>query len=236
MEEKRPDERIPIEETNLGTFIMSSKDLCMIGHIPELCGAGIASFKIEGRMKSAYYTAVVTNAYRMAIDAYFADPAGYRLDPRWQTELESVSHREYGTGFFYAKPMENPGLVSTCGYIREKAYFSTATEYDEAGLAAVTAAGIPAENAEGRLYRFVQRNKLSAGEGAELISPGAVGRAFTVRELYAPDGSTLESTPHPSMPYWCRVPFAVHPGDILRASESRGLEVRARDRLKGDCQ
>ncbi len=236
MEEKRPDERIPIEETNLGTFIMSSKDLCMIGHIPELCGAGIASFKIEGRMKSAYYTAVVTNAYRMAIDAYFADPAGYRLDPRWQTELESVSHREYGTGFFYAKPMENPGLVSTCGYIREKAYFSTATEYDEAELAAVTAAGIPAENAEGRLYRFVQRNKLSAGEGAELISPGAVGRAFTVRELYAPDGSALESTPHPSMPYWCRVPFAVQPGDILRASESRGLEVRARDRLKGDCQ
>ena len=101
---------------------------------------------------------------------------------------------------------------------------------------AVTAAGIPAENAEGRLYRFVQRNKLSTGEGAELISPGAVGRAFTVRELYAPDGSTLESTPHPSMPYWCRVPFAVQPGDILRASESRGLEVRARDRLKGDCQ
>lgn len=107
--------------------------------------------------------------------------------------------------------MENPGLVSTCGYIREKAYFSTATEYDEAELADVTATGIPAENAEGRLYRFVQRNKLSAGEGAELISPGAVGRAFTVRELYAPDGSTLESTPHPSMPYWCGFPLRCIP-------------------------
>ena len=235
IEEKRPDARIPIEETNLGTFIMSSKDLCMIEHIPELCESGIASFKIEGRMKSAYYAAVVTNAYRMAIDAYAADPAGYRFDPQLRTELESVSHREYGTGFFYAKPMENPGLVSACGYIREKAYFSTATEYHEAELAAIAAGGVPAENGEGRLYRFIQRNKLSAGEGAELISPGKVGRPFVARELYAPDGSVLESTPHPSMIYWCRVPFAVHPGDILRASESRGLEIRAHDRLKGDC-
>ena len=234
IEEKRPDSRIPIEETNLGTFIMSSKDLCMIEHIPELCESGIASLKIEGRMKSAYYTAVVTNAYRMAIDAYCADPTGYRFDPRWLEELESVSHREYGTGFFFSKPMEDPALVSTCGYIREKAYFSTATEYHEEELAALVAAGIPAETADGRLYRFIQRNKLSVGEGAELISPGAVGRAFPVRELYGAEGERLESTPHPSMIYWCRVPFQVRTGDILRAAEGRGLEVRAKDRLKGD--
>lgn len=235
IEEKRPDCRIPIEETNLGTFIMSSKDLCMIGHIPALCESGIASLKIEGRMKSAYYTAVVTNAYRMAIDAYCADPAGYRFDPRWLAELESVSHREYGTGFFFSKPMEDPALVSTCGYIREKAYFSTATEYHEEELAAIAAAGIPAETADGRLYRFVQRNKLSVGDGAELISPGEIGRAFVARELYGPEGERLESTPHPSMIYWCRVPFPVRAGDILRAAEGRGLEVRAKDRLKGDC-
>lgn len=235
IEEKRPDCRIPIEETNLGTFIMSSKDLCMIGHIPELCESGIASFKIEGRMKSAYYTAVVTNAYRMAIDAYYADPVGYRPDPAWLSELESVSHREYGTGFFFSKPMEDPALVSTCGYIREKAYFSTATEYHEEELAALAKAGIPIETQDGRLYRFVQRNKVSLGEGAELISPGKTGRVFSVRELYGPDGMVLESTPHPSMVYWCRVPFPVHAGDILRAAENRGLEVRAKDRLKGDC-
>ena len=129
IEEKRPDEPIGIEQSDLGTFIMSSKDLCMIEYIPELIASGATSFKIEGRMKSAYYTAVVTNAYRMAIDAYLADPAGYRFDPAWLTELESVSHRTYGTGFFFAKPMDDPQLVNTCGYLREKAYFSTATEY-----------------------------------------------------------------------------------------------------------
>lgn len=236
IEEKRPDERFPIEETDLGTFILSSKDLCMIGHIPELCESGIASLKIEGRMKSAYYAAVVTNAYRMAIDAYCADPAGYHFRQEWLEELESVSHREYGTGFFFARPGENPQLVHTCGYIREKAYFSTATEYHKEELAAITAAGIPEENGEGRLYRFVQRNKLSLGEGAELISPGRTGRGFRATGLYAPDGTPLESTPHPSMIYWCRVPFDVHEGDILRAATGRGLEVRAKDRLKGDRQ
>ena len=87
MEEKRPDERYPIEENDAGTFIMSSRDICMIEHIPELINAGIASFKLEGRVKSAYYAAVVTNAYRMAIDAYAADPEGYRTDTRWLAEL-----------------------------------------------------------------------------------------------------------------------------------------------------
>lgn len=235
VEEKRPDMPLPIEQTDLGTFIMSSRDLCMIEHIPELCESGIASFKIEGRMKSAYYTAVVTNAYRMAIDAYLADPAGYRFDPRLQTELESVSHREYGTGFFFAKPMEAANLVSTCGYIREKAYFSTAIEPCAEELSALSALGVREVTENGRLCRFIQRNKLSVGECAELVSPGLVGRPFVATELYAPDGTALASTPHPSMIYWCRVPFTVHVGDILRAGESRGLEVRAHDRLKGDC-
>ena len=236
VEEKRPDMHFDlIEQENVGTFIMSSKDMCMIEHIPELMESGIASFKIEGRMKSAYYTAVVTNAYRLAMDAYANAPASYQFDPAWLGELESVSHREYGTGFYFDDPMQNPQLVSECGYIREKAYFSTATEYDENEALALQHAGIAAENEEGRLYRFIQRNKLCAGECAELISPGRIGRGFMARELYSPDGSPLESTPHPSMIYWCRVPFAVRPGDIMRASSGKGLEVRAKDRLKGDC-
>ena len=239
LEEKRPDMPLPIEQNDLGTFILSSKDMCMIEHIPELMKSGIASFKIEGRMKSAYYTAVVTNAYRMAIDAYAKDPENYCYDPAWLSELESVSHREYGTGFFFDNPMENPQVVSTCGYIREKAYFSTAIEYSEEEADAIMASGVSMENESGRLYRFIQRNKVSAGEDAELISPGRIGRGFGVEEIYAPSGERLESTPHPSMIYWCRVPFEVQVGDILRAATGKGLDVRAKDRLKGampcDC-
>jgi len=236
IEEKRVDTPFPIEQQeNVGTFIMSSKDMCMIEHIPELMESGIASFKIEGRMKSAYYTAVVTNAYRMAMDAYARDPEGYVFDPSWLSELESVSHREYGTGFYFDDPMQNPQLVSACGYIREKAYFSTAIEYDDGEAQALRAAGIPMETEEGKLYRFIQRNKVTSGEDAELISPGRIGRGFCVRELYAPDATVLDATPHPSMIYWCRVPFSVNVGDIMRAATGKGLERRAKDRLKGDC-
>ncbi len=236
VEEKRPDMPFPIEQQEgVGTFIMSSKDMCMIEHVPELMESGIASFKIEGRMKSAYYTAVVTNAYRLAMDAYARDPEHYSFDPAWLSELESVSHREYGTGFYYDDPMENPQLVSACGYMREKAYFSTALEYDEGEAAALQGQGVIMENGDGKLYRFIQRNKVSQGEGAEIISPGKIGQGFEVRELYGPDGAPLESTPHPSMIYWCRVPFPVLPGDIMRAGEGKGLERRAKDRLKGDC-
>jgi len=233
VEEKRPDMLFPIEQQEgVGTFILSSKDMCMIEHIPELMECGIASFKIEGRMKSAYYTAVATNAYRMAIDAYEKDPEGYRFDPAWLEELESVSHREYGTGFYFDDPMENPQLMSACGYLREKAYFSTATEYVEEEAEALRRAGVAMETEEGRVYRFIQRNKVSAGEGAEMISPGKIGRGFAVSELYSPEGERLAATPHPSMIYWCRVPFDVREGDIMRAASGKGLEIRAKDRLK----
>ena len=106
VEEKRPDAPMPLYEDKDGTFIMSSRDMCMIEHVPELVDAGITSFKIEGRMKSAYYTAVVTNAYRMAIDAYLRDGADYRFDPQLFRELESVSHRDYGTGYWFDTPRE----------------------------------------------------------------------------------------------------------------------------------
>jgi len=218
-EEKRPELPMPIEQTELGTFIMSSKDMCTIEHIPELVSAGINSFKIEGRMKSAYYTAVVTNAYRMALDAYAADPDGYSFDPAWYRELESVSHREYCTGYYLDDPMKNPQLTSQTGYIREKAYFATATELNDDEAALISASGVELENDNGRLYRFIQRNKVKVGEGAELISPSKIGRSFEVKELYLPDATPIESAPHPSMIFWCRVPFEVKEGDIMRAGE-----------------
>ena len=218
-EEKRPDLPIPIEQTELGTFIMSSKDMCTVDHIPELVEAGIDSFKIEGRMKSAYYTAVVTNAYRMSIDSYLTDPENYTFDPLWYRELECVSHREYCTGYYLDKPIENAQLGSHTGYIRDKAYFATATEYNEEEAASIESAGVALENENGRLYRFIQRNKVKLGDSAELISPSKVGRAFDANELYLPDGTPTESAPHPSMIFWCRVPFEVFEGDIMRAGE-----------------
>jgi putative protease len=182
-------------------------------------------------MKSAYYTAVVTNAYRMAMDAYTADPEGYEFNPEWLTELESVSHRTYGTGFYLDDPMNNPQLLGECGYMREKAYFATATEYNQEEASAIEAAGVPMETEQGRLYRFVQRNKVSVGEGAEVISPGKIGVGFDVCELYAPDGTAIPSAPHPSMIFWCRVPFAIREGDIMRAGSPKGFDKRRPDSL-----
>ena len=200
VEEKRPDAPMPLYEDKDGTFIMSSRDMCMIEHVPELVDAGITSFKIEGRMKSAYYTAVVTNAYRMAIDAYLRDGADYRFDPQLFRELESVSHRDYGTGYWFDTPREEANVCKKMGYIREKAYIATALGYD---------------TASGRAT-FVQRNKVSAGETVELISPGKVGRAFTACELCDEADAPIESAPHPGMIFSLRVPFAVKEGDILR--------------------
>ena len=213
IEEKRPDQPFPIEENELGTFIMSSKDMCTVDMIPELIEAGVYSFKIEGRMKSAYYTAVVTNAYRMAIDAYLADPAGYKFDNSLLGELESVSHREYSTGYYRDVPIENAQITANTGYIREKAYFATAVEYSAEELPE----GLEYETEGGRLYKFIQRNKVSVNDAAELISPGRIGKAFTVGEIYNEAGESVESAPHPSMLFYVRVPFEVKVGDIMRS-------------------
>ncbi len=219
-EEKRPDFPMPIEQNELGTFFLSSRDMCMIEHIPELMESGIDSFKIEGRMKSAYYTAVVTNTYRMAMDAYTRDPAHYQFDPAWMQELESVSHREYATGFYLDDPMAEPQLVKGGHYIGEKAYYGTALPTDtpeaQAELSALQNLYVPYESPDGRLYRFMEKNKVSAADPAEIISPGQTGRFFYVGELYDTEGLIRANIPHPEMIFWARVPFEVKPGDIMR--------------------
>ena len=198
-EEKRPDCRMPVEEVNGETFIMAIRDTCTIEHIPELVRAGINSFKIEGRMKSAYYTAVVTNTYKMALDAYLS--GDYKYDPAWRAELESVSHREYATGYYFSDSHTDANLASTTGYIKDKAYLAVVTGYDrEKGLAELT-----------------QRNKMTLGEQAELLTPGKVGAPFTVTELYGEDMAPIESTPHPYMRFYMKTPFEVKAGDIIRA-------------------
>jgi len=202
-EVKRPEQVLGAEEHSEGTFIMSSKDLCMIEHIPELMESGITSFKIEGRMKSAYYTAAVTNAYRLAIDSYLRDPAGYTHDPAYLRELECVSHREYDTGFFFDRPMDDAKVTYIPGYIREKAYFATAVE----------------DSREDGLALFVQRNKVSVGEKCELLSPGKIGVGFTADEILSDKMEPVESAPHPGMLFYVRVPFEVKKGDILRGAD-----------------
>ncbi len=214
-EEKRPDQPYPIEENENGTFIMSSKDMCTIEHIPELMNSGIDSFKIEGRMKSAYYTAVVTNAYRMAIDKYLEDPDSYEFDPLLLRELESVSHREYCTGYYLDLPRDNAQLSTINGYIRDKAYFATAIEYNKEDYPFLSELG----SEGGELYMFIQRNKVKLGDAAEMISPGKVGQPFSVTELYSDTGEPIECAPHPAQIFFARVPFEVKVGDIMRSGE-----------------
>ena len=201
-EEKRHDERMTVLENREGTFIMASKDMCMIEHIPDLMECGIDCFKIEGRMRSVYYTACVTNAYRMAIDSYNKDKSNYKCDPLWKRELESVSHREYSTGFFYDNVNENANISSGNKNVCEQSYYAVAKEYyDKNGFA---------------LFR--QRNKFKVGEKAEILSPGNVGRSFLIDEIYNEKNEKVDCAQHPGMLVYVRVPFKVKEGDILRSS------------------
>ena len=197
-EEKRPELPMPIEEINGETFIMASRDTCTIEHIPELIEAGINSFKIEGRMKSAYYTAVVTNTYKMAVDSYFS--GNYEYDPRWYNELLSVSHRDYATGYYFSDSRENANLATTPGYIKDKAYLAVVQEYnDETGEALLS-----------------QRNKLSVGDRAEFLTPGSVAKPIEIKEMFDEAHQPIDSAPHPYMSFYMKVDIPLRPGDIIR--------------------
>ena len=197
-EEKRPNTPLPIEEINGETFIMASRDTCMIEHIPELVEAGIDSFKIEGRMKSAYYTAVVTNTYRMALDSYFSGE--YKYDPAWYRELESVSHRDYATGYYFSDSHLDANTSETTGYLKDKAYLATVISY----------------NSESGEALFSQRNKMCEGDRIELLTPGKVGTELVAEGLKNENGEPIEATSHPYMKFYMKVPFEVKEGDIIR--------------------
>ncbi len=199
VEEKRENAPMPVEEVNGETFILASRDTCVIEHLPEIIEAGIDSFKIEGRMKSAYYAAVVTNTYKMALDSYAS--GHYVYDPLWMRELESVSHRSYATGYYFSDCHLDANTADSIGYIKEQAYLATVLSYDEATGVAT----------------FSQRNKTSVGEKAEIVTPGKVGRTLIVSGLRNENGEEITSTPHPYMTFTMPVPFSVRPGDILRA-------------------
>ena len=198
-EEKRPECSMPIEEINGESFIMASRDTCTVEHIPELVEAGIDSFKIEGRMKSAYYTAVVTNTYKMALDSYFS--GSYSYDPMWQRELESVSHRDYNTGYYFSDSHTDANIAENAGYIKEKAYLAVCISYDS-------------ERGEALME---QRNKMVLGDSVELLTPGSVGTPLAFDALFDESHEPIESTKHPYMRFYMRTASPIKAGDIIRA-------------------
>ena len=188
MEEKRPGEYFPVYEENGETYILNSRDMCMIDHVGELMEAGLDSIKLEGRAKSAYYAAIVTGAYRHAIDAA---AAGLPLDPVWRDEVEHVSHRPYSTGFYYGPPGQ---YYATSRYVREWQVAAVVTDCDSAGHAMLSL-----------------RNKFRAGDTVEIVGPDLRPFSITVPEMRDEAGAPLVEPRTPQMKFYMDLPKAGPP-------------------------
>ncbi len=183
VEETRPGEYMPIFENERGTFIFNSKDLCMIAHIPELVKSGISSFKLEGRVKTAYYLATVVKAYREEIDRYFENPERYVFDEKQLAELCKVSHRPYYTGFYFGKPDKNAQVYTDSSYIRDYDLVGMVTDYDE----------------ENKMLTITQRNRFFAGDEVEIIEPKKPFTTLVVENLQDENGEPIEVANHAEM-------------------------------------
>lgn len=202
VEETRPGQYMPVFENERGTYIFNSKDLCMIEHIPELMDAGIDSFKIEGRMKTALYVATVARTYRMAIDDFKKSPEYYRERlPFYRSEIAKCTYRQYTTGFFFGKPDENTQIYDSNTYVKEYTYL-----------------GIVGDERDGK-YRIEQRNKFSVGEQIEVMKPNGENIMVTVQSIEAEDGSSQDSAPHPKQIIYVGVGIKLDRYDILRRKE-----------------
>ena len=193
MEEKRPGEYFPVFEDEKGTYIMNSRDMCMIDHLPELMEAGVDSIKLEGRAKSAYYAAIVTGAYRHGVDAA---AAGEPLDPVWRDEVEHISHRRYSTGFFFGQPGQ---YTESSRYVRDWQIVAKVVSCGGEGEALLTL-----------------NNKFSVGDTLELVGPGVRPQALTVEGLWDGEGAPLHEVRRPQMAFRMRLPRAVPPLSLLR--------------------
>ena len=203
VEEKRPGEYLPVYENERGTYIFNSKDLCMIEHIPELIEAGIDSFKIEGRMKTALYVATVARTYRKAIDDYFTSPEKYKENMDWYLEqISNCTYRQFTTGFFFGKPSEESQIYDNDTYIKEYTYLGIVGERNEEGL-----------------YRIEQRNKFSVGEQIEVMKPDGRNIPVTVKRIVDEDGNEMESAPHPKQVLYIDLGQELEMYDILRRQE-----------------
>ena len=193
MEEKRPGEYFPVYEENGETYIMNSRDMCMIDHVAELMDAGLDSLKLEGRAKSAYYAAIVTGAYRHAIDAAVA---GIPLDPVWRDEVEHISHRHYSTGFFYGQPGQ---FTEDSRYVRDWQIVAKVLSCGEDGRALLTL-----------------NNKFAVGDALELVGPDVRPQALCAERLWDTDGTPLPEVRKPQMQFYMDLPQQVPPLSLLR--------------------
>lgn len=187
VEEKRPGEALPIEQDERGTYILSSKDLSMIEHIPDLVDAGVDSLKIEGRIKGDYYAAVTAKVYREAVDLYIKDPEGWKVDPAWPDLLEKLTHRDYDTGFFYGSPSDDAKIALDRTYVKP----------------AFVVAQITGKNPDGS-YRAVQKNKLYSGDSLNVLKPVGYEAPLKVVSIIDNDGNSLDSVPHPGTEFIVR--------------------------------
>lgn len=208
MEEIRPGVYFPIEQDDKGTYIMNARDMCMIEHIPEMVNAGITSFKIEGRAKSAYYTAAVTNAYRSAVDEFLKNPTDdFKISDWIREEMKKVSYREYCTGFYFGSPLENAEIYYEGGYRREWDVVAVCEKWEN-----------------GTLYG-VQRNKFLLGDELEVVEAGKEPFKVTVKELKNEQGELIESAPHATMNFSFACEREISSGAIIRKQKPEPKRV-----------
>ena len=209
VEEKRPGEYLSVYENERGTYIFNSKDLCMIEHIPDMIDAGIDSFKIEGRMKTALYVATVARTYRKAIDDYLESPEKYQENMPWYLEqIKSCTYRQFTTGFFYGKPSEETQIYDNNTYEKGYTYLGIAGPKNESGM-----------------YRLEQRNKFSVGETIEIMKPDGRNIEVTVRAMADEKGEAMESCPHPQQIFYVDLGVEVDEFDILRRREDEAIAL-----------
>lgn len=205
VEEKRPGQYYPIEEDERGTYILNSRDLCMIEHIPELVNSGLCSLKIEGRMKSSFYVATIVHAYRKAIDSYYKNPESYEFKDEWMNELKKVSHREFTTGFYFNQPTNKDQNYQTSAYTREYSFTGLVKEYDEnSGLATVE-----------------QRNKMVIGDEIEVFGPDIDFFTQKLEKMYNEEGEEIQSCPHPQQIIKIKMDMPVKPNYIVRKRKEK---------------
>lgn len=200
MEEKRPGEFLPVEENERGTYIFNSKDLCMIEHIPELVEAGIDSFKIEGRMKTALYVAVVARTYRQAVDDYFEDPARYaERIPYYHEEIAKCTYRQFTTGFFFGPTTHESQIYDTNTYVKGYVFLGMIDRVEEDGTG-----------------WFEQKNKFFTGDTVEIMKPSGENIVTSVTAMYDEAGMAIESCPHPAVRIRIQTECSLEPYDIIR--------------------